>query len=76
MKSKHIDDEDESFKKPTDEEIQETTETTRAAIEKITTAKVLFSLMNLNFLFSLGRSSITRSTCKKDSASTIYSLYS
>ncbi|CAK5083828.1 unnamed protein product [Meloidogyne enterolobii] len=44
MKSKHIDDEDESFKKPTDEEIHETTETTRAALEKITTTKVAAAL--------------------------------
>ena len=41
MKSKQIDDEDEAFKKPTDDEIRETTEATRAALEKITTAKVL-----------------------------------
>uniref|UniRef100_A0A915MDG2 SKI-interacting protein SKIP SNW domain-containing protein n=1 Tax=Meloidogyne javanica TaxID=6303 RepID=A0A915MDG2_MELJA len=44
MKSKHIDDEDESFKKPTDDEIHETTETTRAALEKITTAKIAAAL--------------------------------
>jgi len=51
MKSKHIDDEDESFKKPTDDEIHETTETTRAALEKITTAKVLFNLRNLECFY-------------------------
>ncbi|CAK5075248.1 unnamed protein product [Meloidogyne enterolobii] len=42
MKSKHIDDEDETFKKPTDSEIHETTEATRASLEKITAVKVCF----------------------------------
>lgn len=41
MKSKIIDDNDESFHKPTEDEIRETTEATRQALEKITTAKVL-----------------------------------
>uniref|UniRef100_A0A1I8BA78 SKIP_SNW domain-containing protein n=1 Tax=Meloidogyne hapla TaxID=6305 RepID=A0A1I8BA78_MELHA len=44
MKSKHIDDEDETFKKPTDDEICETTEATRDALEKIITAKIAASL--------------------------------
>jgi SNW domain-containing protein 1 len=40
MKSKIIDEDDESFHKPTEEEVNETTEATRQALEKITTAKV------------------------------------
>jgi len=51
MKSNHIDDEDESFKKPTDEEIHETAEATRVSLEKITAVKVFFSSMELDFLF-------------------------
>ncbi|KAF7639786.1 SKIP_SNW domain-containing protein [Meloidogyne graminicola] len=44
MKSKIIDDEDETFKKPTEDEINETTEATRVALEKITTAKIAAAL--------------------------------
>ena len=44
MKAKIIDDTDETFHKPTEEEIAETTETTRLALEKITTAKIAAAL--------------------------------
>lgn len=43
MKAKIIDEEDESFQKPDDDTIRETTEATRLALEKITTAKVMIS---------------------------------
>lgn len=44
MKSKIIDDTDESFQKPTEDEIRDTTEATRQALEKITTAKIAAAL--------------------------------
>lgn len=44
MKSKIIDEDDESFHKPDDEEISKATEETREALEKITTAKVAAAL--------------------------------
>uniref|UniRef100_A0A183BL32 SKIP_SNW domain-containing protein n=1 Tax=Globodera pallida TaxID=36090 RepID=A0A183BL32_GLOPA len=44
MKAKIIDEEDDSFQKPTDDEILETTEATRMALEKITTAKIAAAL--------------------------------
>uniref|UniRef100_A0A914DR83 SKI-interacting protein SKIP SNW domain-containing protein n=1 Tax=Acrobeloides nanus TaxID=290746 RepID=A0A914DR83_9BILA len=44
MKSKIIDEDDESFHKPDDEEIFKATEETREALEKITTAKVAAAL--------------------------------
>lgn len=44
MKSKIIDEDDETFHKPDDEEIEKTTEETRAALEKITSAKVKAAL--------------------------------
>ncbi|KAL3083353.1 hypothetical protein niasHS_011155 [Heterodera schachtii] len=44
MKSKIIDEEDESFHKPTEDEVEQTTEATRMALEKITTAKIAAAL--------------------------------
>ena len=46
MKSKIIDDTDESFHKPSDDEIREVTEATRQALEKITTAKVIPDILS------------------------------
>lgn len=42
MKSKVIDEEDESFQRPDEETIAERTESTRLALEKITASKVNF----------------------------------
>ncbi|KAI1707361.1 SKIP/SNW domain-containing protein [Ditylenchus destructor] len=44
LKSKVIDESDEAIQKPDDEEIRQTTEATRLALEKITTAKVAAAL--------------------------------
>ncbi|MFH4974650.1 hypothetical protein AB6A40_001359 [Gnathostoma spinigerum] len=44
MKSKLIDEEDESFQLPDEEKIQDTTEATRLALEKITASKVASAL--------------------------------
>lgn len=40
MKQKFIDEDDETFHRPDDDEIQATTEVTKQALEKITNAKV------------------------------------
>jgi hypothetical protein len=47
-----IDETDESFQRPDDDEVAETTEATRIALEKLTAAKVffLFILALFNFI--------------------------
>lgn len=78
MKQKLIDETDESFHKPTDEEISETTEATRLALEKITTAKV-HNRVKMEFFFFFQFSDcrgIARPTCQENGASPIHSLHS
>lgn len=51
MKNKLIDETDESFFKPSLDEINETTEVTRKALEKIISSKVFFYLLKKIFYF-------------------------
>lgn len=54
MKSKLIDEKDESFFKPTSEELDETTEETRKILEKIISSKVFFSIVKkIKYFFRL-----------------------
>lgn len=54
MKSKIIDENDETFHKPSEEEVEETTEATRQALEKIVTTKVSdFFFQNIFGFFTI-----------------------
>ena len=77
-KSKLIDESDVSLKKPDAEELHATTEATRLALEKITSAKVKITwrrFISSTHQIRLDRRCPTRSPCREDGRAAVHPLH-